>query len=128
MPCSTGDLRRRELTTLVGVEDFRQAVLGDRPAHDPRTEAGIERVRQLPGEDRPAIPVEDGTQVEESALDWDIGNVHRPDLIRPINLQAPLQVREDGMGRMTAGEIRFPVNRFQFICRISRRTRLRFTA
>ena len=98
---------------MVGVEDFRHAMRSDRAGHGPYAEAGIERIRQFPSEDCPAVPVENGTQVEEAALDRDICDVARPDLVGPVNRQVPQQVREDRMGGMTTGEIRFPVNRFQ---------------
>src|SRR5690606_13651659 len=67
------ELDRGELTTLVGVEDLRHAVRGDRAGHRAHAEGRVERVGQLPGEHAPAEPVDHGTQIDEATLDRDVG-------------------------------------------------------
>ncbi len=78
-----GKLRRGKLAALVGVDDVRNPVLGDRPLHCIRTEGRVQRVRQLPGEDGTAVPVDHRAQVDEPALDRHVGDVGGEDLIWP---------------------------------------------
>jgi hypothetical protein len=66
------------LAALVGIKDLRDAVLRDRPLGGPCAKAGVERVGELPGEDRSAVPVHDCAEVDEAALDRDICPLPRP--------------------------------------------------
>jgi hypothetical protein len=66
-----------------------------------------------PREDRSAVPVDDGAQVDEAAFNPDIGDVHRPDLVRPVDHHAAQQVAEDRVRRMFPREVRLPINHFQ---------------
>src|SRR5215831_15255751 len=45
----------------------------------------LHRVRQPPGQHRPARPVHDRHEVEETAADRDVGDVGRPHLVRPFD-------------------------------------------
>ena len=73
-----GKLCRGKLAALIGVEEFRHSVLGNRPLDGVDAAACIDGVRQLPDQHHPALPVDDGTQVDEAALDRDKGYVHPP--------------------------------------------------
>lgn len=108
-----GKLGGGKLAALVGVEDLRRAIPGHRALHRPHAEAGIERVRQFPREDRPAIPVEHRAEVDEAAVDRHVGDVHRPDLVGPIDRQPAQQIREDRMRRVLPGEVGLSVYRLQ---------------
>ena len=76
-----------ELTALIGVEDFRPAVPGDRFVQGIDAEVSGQRVGNAPGQDFAAVPVNDRCQVDKALLHRNVGNVGRPDLIRPINRQ-----------------------------------------
>ena len=76
-------------------------------------EACVQRVRQPPSEDVAARPVHDRHQVEEAAPHRDIGDVGAPDMVRPLDRQAPQQIRVDpvlGVGRAGA---RRPIDRLK---------------
>jgi len=76
---SPREILARELTPLVGVENLGTP-LGERTIQSLQAETRIERVRQFPGENIPAIPVEHGHEVEKSLPRWYIGDVARPNL------------------------------------------------
>src|SRR5664279_4505418 len=84
-----------KLAALVGVEDLRLAVLGDRLFDDLRAERRVHRDRQAPRQHAPAVPVDHGRQVDEAARHRDVGDVHRPDVVRTRDRQHAQQVRVD---------------------------------
>src|SRR5271165_4507834 len=49
------------------------AVSGQRVLERRHAERRVDRVRQPPGKNRPARPVDDGDQIEKSAADRDVG-------------------------------------------------------
>ena len=70
-----------------------------------RAEARVQRVRQPPGQDVPARPVHDRHEVKEATLHRDIGDIGAPDMVRPLDCQAPQQIRVNpvlGVGRAGA--------------------------
>jgi len=76
-----GELDAGELASLVGVEDLRWAVLGERFDAEIRGHADRHSVRQ----NLARRPIQDRHQEDESALHRDIGNVGRPDLVRTVD-------------------------------------------
>ena len=59
----------------------------------------VQGIRQPPGQDRPAGPVDDRHQIEEAASDRDVGDVRRPDLVGPVDRHTAQQVGEDLVSR-----------------------------
>src|SRR5208337_4562834 len=86
---------RGELRALVGVEDLRLAEASERLLQRLDAEAGVERVGQAPRQHPARVPVHDRHQVREARLHRDVGDVGRPDLIDPADLEAAQQVRVD---------------------------------
>jgi hypothetical protein len=80
--------RRRELGSLVGVEDFRAGV-GQRRIESIHAEVAGQRVGEPPRQHVAAVEIHDGREVEEAVLQGDVGDVAGPDLIRPRNRQIP---------------------------------------
>ena len=75
-----GEGAARELAALVGVEDLRRAMAGQRVVEGFDAEARVEGVRQPPGQHMPACPVHDRYEVQAPAAHWDVGDVSAPDL------------------------------------------------
>jgi len=98
-----------ELAALVGVEDIRSAFS---KCFFQRLDAkvGIQGVGQPPGEHIPAVPVDDGHQVEKSTCHGDVGYISRPNLIRPGYLHPTEQVRVDFMPRCWFARPGMPVD------------------
>ena len=67
-----GELAARELAALIGVEDLRLAVPGDRFFDGLRAERRVHRDRQPPRQHLAAVPVDDGRQVDEAARHRDV--------------------------------------------------------
>jgi hypothetical protein len=90
-----GEFGAGELAALVGVEDLRPAVLGDRlfQGLDAEVRAHADRhpMRQHPA----GCPVDDGDQIDEAPAHGDIGNVGRPVLVGTVDGQSLEQVRVD---------------------------------
>ncbi len=63
------------------------------------TQKPAQGVGQPPGEHIPAVPVDDGNQVQESSGHGDVGDVRRPDLVWPCYLHATQQVGVDFVAR-----------------------------
>src|ERR1700712_3048815 len=95
LPQHAGEGVARKLRTLVGVEDLRLAVPGERFLPNLAAEVSLHGDRQPPGQDPAAEPVDDGGEVDEAAGHRNVGDVHGPDLIGPINRQAAQQIRVD---------------------------------
>ena len=66
-------------------EDPRPAVAVQGFGQGLDAEPGIQGVGQPPGEHTARGPVHDGHQVQEAALDENVGDISRPDLIRPVD-------------------------------------------
>jgi hypothetical protein len=49
------------------------------------TERHFHRDRESPGQDPAAEPVDHGGEIDEAARHRDVGDVHRPNLIRPFD-------------------------------------------
>ena len=104
-----GERHAGELAALVGVEDLRRIVPGQGLVKSLDAEACVQRVRQPPGQDIAACPVHDRDQIEEAAAHRDVGDVGAPDMVRPLDRQAPQQIRVDPvLGMRRAGPQRPP--------------------
>ncbi len=80
-----GERLRGELAALVGVEDLRPAVGGQGLLDRVDAERGVHRDRQPPAQDLAAEPVHYRAQVAEAARHRDVGDIHRPDLVGPVD-------------------------------------------
>ena len=100
----------RELYSLIGIENFGNTH-AKRPLQGLETKAGIQGVRQTPGQDIAAEQIHDGYQIEKSPLHADIRDIRGPNLVRADNLESVEQIRIDpvlfpfaaGMGSGTQG-------------------------
>jgi hypothetical protein len=59
------------------------------------TKVSLHTVGQSPTENFTAEPVHDRYQIQKPPSHGNVGNIHAPDLIWPINRQSPKQVRVD---------------------------------
>ena len=84
----------RELGSLVSVEDLGRCP-AERCVQGLDAEGPRQRVRQPPGKNVAAEEIHDGSEVEEPVLHWDGGDVARPHMVRPGNLQIPQQRGEN---------------------------------
>ena len=82
---------RRELNALVGIEDQRLPVL-QAQAQGVDTERPVERIGQLPGDDKAAEPVENGNQIHEAPRHRHLGDIRSPDLIGTVDGHAAQQI------------------------------------
>lgn len=80
-----------KLRALIGVEDFRLSVLGDRLLHGLDAEVGGQRIGKAPSQYAPRRPIDDRKQIREAAPHRNVGNIRSPDLIGPIDGQAAQQ-------------------------------------
>jgi len=83
----------------IGVEDLRLAVSGQRFVQRLDAEPGVHGVRQPPRKDMARRPVHDRDQVQEAALDRDVGDVGAPDLIGPVDREPLEQIGINPMRR-----------------------------
>ena len=84
------ELEAGELAALVGIEDLGPAVAVQGFSQGLDAGPGIQGIGQPPGEHTAGGPVHDGQQVQEVALDGNVGYVRAPDLIGPLDGE-PLQ-------------------------------------
>src|SRR5664280_2479357 len=101
-----------ELAALVGVENvwrplFRQGLL-----QRFNTEGRLHRDRHAMAEHAPAEPVDDGGEIDEAARHRDIGDVHRPDLVRTFDLQPAQKIGINLIPWRGLRRIRLTVDRF----------------
>src|SRR5712672_2426655 len=97
-----GEVVAGELAALVGVEDLRPTKASERFLERLNAKIGAERVRQLPGQHRAAVPVHDRYQVEKAPGHRDVSDVGAPDLVSPGDRQAAEQV---GIGLVRDGRL-----------------------
>ena len=83
-PQAAGEGEAGELAALIGIEDLRLAVAGQRLLERLDAKAGVQGVRQTPGPHIPARPIQDRHQVKKAAPHRDVGDVGAPDMVRPI--------------------------------------------
>ena len=78
-----------------------------------RAEACVQCVRQTPGQNEPARPVHDRHQVKEAALHRDVGDIGAPDMVRPLDRQAPQQIGPDPVLGVRIAGARRPIDRLK---------------
>ena len=98
-----------ELTTLIGIEDLRCSIAPNGLIYCLQTETGIHGVGESPREDFTAIPVHYSGQIDKSSGHRDVGDIHCPHLIGPIDLQMTKQIGVDLMARVLLAGIGFAV-------------------
>mgnify|MGYP006902067915 CR=1 FL=1 len=76
-----------ELAPMVGVEHLRCAMLSDRRAQGLFAPFRCHGVRQRPADHIGAVQVDNGTEVEIPTLYGHIGDVHRPYLSSPFDVE-----------------------------------------
>jgi len=67
---------------LVGVEDLRSPATAEGHLQSLQAKLCVKAVGQLPAENMPGVEIHDRHQVQESFLQWDVGDVGGPDLVR----------------------------------------------
>ena len=82
-----GEVDAGELAALVAIKDLRRAIALERLVQGVHAEARIERVGQAPGQDLAARPVHHRDEVQKASLQWDIGNIRAPHVVRSRDLQ-----------------------------------------
>ena len=80
--------RRRELRSLIGIEDFWPCSR-QRRIEGFDTEVSCQRVGEPPGKDVAAVEIHDRRQIEEAMLQRDVSDVACPDLIGLRNRHIP---------------------------------------
>ena len=80
----------RELRALIRVEDLGRAEPVDRLLECGDAEVAGQRRGAAPRQHFPRGPVHDGTEKDEAASHWDIRDIGRPDLVRPIRTAVSL--------------------------------------
>ena len=108
-----GEIVAGELATLVGIEDLRLTVPGERFLEGLDTKISAERVGQSPRQHRAAHPVHDDHQVEEPLGHRDVGDVRAPHLIDPLDRDPAEEVRVDLVRRGCLARVRALVDRHQ---------------
>src|SRR5690606_16691776 len=83
---------RRELASLVGVEDLGRTVFLDGRVQCLPAPVGGHGVGERPAHHVAAVQVDYGAQVQVAALYGDIGDVHRPDLSETLDIEVLQQV------------------------------------
>ena len=81
-----------ELRALIGVKYFRRAVPRQRFVERRDAKARIHRVRQAPGQNRPAGPIDDRHQIQKAARHRDVSYIGRPHVVRLGNCHAAQQI------------------------------------
>ncbi len=87
-----GEVTAGELAALVGIENLRLAVPGECFLNRLDAEFHLQRDRQFPGQHPPAESVHHRRQIHKAARHRDVGDVHRPHLVRPVDHLAAQQV------------------------------------
>src|SRR3979411_814952 len=100
---NAGECRAGELRALVGVEYLRLAVTGQGILQGLDAEGSFHRDRQPPRQNPAGRPIEYDSEVNETALHGDIGDVHGPDLVRARDRHAAQQIRIDLVGWLALG-------------------------
>ena len=88
-----GELLAGELTSLIRVEDFRFSVLRQCLLENFDAEAAVQRGRQTPCKDAPTVPVDNGAEVSEAAVEADVGDIGAPHLVGVVDHYATKQIR-----------------------------------
>lgn len=96
---------------LVGVEDRGLAVFCQRLLDNLDAERGVHGDRKPPGQHPAAEPVDHGREIDEASRHGDIGDVDRPDLVRPRDRQLAQEIRVDLVPWRRLRGVRAPIDR-----------------
>ena len=107
----TGERHARELRTLVGVEDFRPAMTSESILQCLDAEGRLHRDRQPPRQNTTCRPVQHHGEIDEAVRHRNVRDVHRPDLVRPPDLDAAQQIRIDLVAGLGLGGARTAIER-----------------
>src|SRR2546430_895515 len=105
------ECRAGELTALIRVEDLRLAVARESVLQRLDAERRLHRDRDTPRQHATAEPIEHDGQVDETARHRDVGDVHRPYLVWPCDLDAAQQIRIDLVPRRGLRRTRTAIER-----------------
>src|SRR6516162_5127214 len=108
----TGERRAGELAALICVEDVRLPVTSQCVFNRRNAERGFHGDRQPPRKHAPTEPIEHDGEVDKAPRHRNIRNVHRPDLVRPRDLNATQQIRVDLVARLRRASARTAIKRF----------------
>src|SRR6478736_5370242 len=108
---TAGERRAGELAALIVVEDLRLAMAGERVLKRLDAECRLHRDRYAPRQHATAEPVEHDSQIDEAARHRDVGDVHRPHLVWPRDLDAAQQIRIDLVSRLGLRRARTAIER-----------------
>ncbi len=93
-----------KMAALIAVPYFR-LVHSQSGFHRFQDEIDLQALIQLPGDDIPGIPIQDGDQIHPAALQSDVSQINAPHLIRSDDVQTAEQIRINAMLQMTLAEI-----------------------
>jgi hypothetical protein len=88
-----GERGAGELRALIGVEYSRLSVPEQSLLQRRDAKRGVNRVRQPPGQNRPAGPINDRHEIQKAARHRDVGDVGRPHVVRLGDRQPTQQIR-----------------------------------
>ena len=86
-------------------------MLGERFLDRLETERDLHRDRHAPRQDPAAEPVDHGGEIDEAARHRDIGDVHRPRLVRPLDRHGAQKIRVDLVARRRLRRVRPAIER-----------------
>ena len=107
----SGERCAGELAPLVGVEDLRPAMTGQRLVDRIQAEIDLHGDGHPPGQHPSAEPVHHRSQVHEAMGHRYIGDVHRPGLVRPLDRHPAQQVRKHLVPVCRFGRVRPAIHR-----------------
>src|SRR4051794_22375811 len=106
-----GEGRTGELRALISVEDAGLAVTGQSSLQSLDAEGRLHRDRQPPGQNPAGRPIQDDSEIDEATRHGDVGDVHRPDLVRPRDLHTAQQIWIDLVARFRLRRARTAIER-----------------
>ena len=86
-------------------------MLGERFLDRLEAKPDLHRDRQPPGQNPAAEPVDHGAEIDEAARHRDVGDVHRPHLVRPLDRHRAQQIRVDLVARRRLRRVRPAIDR-----------------
>src|SRR5262252_3421652 len=108
----TGERRAGELAALICVEYVRLPVTSQCIFKRGNAERGFHGDRQPPRQHAATEPIEHDGEVDKAPRHRNVRDVHRPDLVRPRDLNVPQQIRVDLVARLRCGGARTAIERF----------------
>ena len=106
-----GEGRTGELRALIGVEDVWLAVTSQSLCQRLDAERRLHGDRQPPRQHPAAEPVEHHGQIDEPARHRDVGDIHRPHLIRPLDHDPAQQIGVDLVSGLGLARARTAIER-----------------